>query len=526
MPRRLDITRCFDTISIPAKYRIKLFIYADQTVNDLTVSSFSDSSSTVLATYTTSGQNWVGIDITANITQGHTSLKFVYGDSSSPSIVRFYIKDLHIYKVVKAQVSDSDMEGAGRRLAYYEGCKMSSPSINVDSTDTIDGGPVVVVNTVAANTPSSQPVGSPVARAANDGSVRVNDPYSATSTSMARRSMVTSYDVFGNPIITTLDGKVVSATDRVTVLNSQPVFKSNNTTPTGLEGRVVTNVRNEPRTPPRPQQRTASVDVTVGNATITLTGKDSTGKNLHGTTVLEGRVVTNLIGADEGALEGRAVTNFTDPTALEGRVVTNIYEDNPTALEGRVVVNLDTGVAQNRTRNMGNRYATMVVNLFNSPSLTGPILARVTVNYAINRTQRRGSFFVDGIDGAGKILKGTLLVETDDNGMPLNGRAVVNIFAETALGGRVVTNVDNAQAQARMSNPGSRVVGYTPEGYPLVRLSDGRIIVDYTRNSVTGLEGRVVTNFTNPTALEGRAVVNYTGADTTQDIFNWLQGLV
>ena len=53
-----------------------------------------------------------------------------------------------------AQTQDLHLQtGTGLINSRYEGCKMTSPDFNVDSPDTIDGGPVVTVTTVNPNLP-------------------------------------------------------------------------------------------------------------------------------------------------------------------------------------------------------------------------------------------------------------------------------------------------------------------------------------------------------------------------------------
>jgi len=53
-----------------------------------------------------------------------------------------------------AQTQDLHLQtSAGMINARYEGCKMTSPDFNIDSPDTIDGGPVVTVTTVNPKSP-------------------------------------------------------------------------------------------------------------------------------------------------------------------------------------------------------------------------------------------------------------------------------------------------------------------------------------------------------------------------------------
>lgn len=53
-----------------------------------------------------------------------------------------------------AQTQDLHLQtSAGMINARYEGCKMTSPDFNIDSPDTIDGGPVVTITPVNPNLP-------------------------------------------------------------------------------------------------------------------------------------------------------------------------------------------------------------------------------------------------------------------------------------------------------------------------------------------------------------------------------------
>lgn len=72
------------------------------------------------------------------------------------------LRNLSIYYPVNpldiepfAQIQDLHLQtSTGMINARYEGCKMTSPDFNIDSPDTIDGGPVATVTTVNPKTPT------------------------------------------------------------------------------------------------------------------------------------------------------------------------------------------------------------------------------------------------------------------------------------------------------------------------------------------------------------------------------------
>tara|TARA_R110000868_G_scaffold354932_8_gene616205 strand:- start:4939 stop:5454 length:516 start_codon:yes stop_codon:yes gene_type:complete len=102
--------------------------------------------------------NWYGFDETFTIQKDYVNFRVDFSYTASPGTS--YFKNLQLIQLVKAEVQDSEMNWAGRRTSYYEGTKITSTDYNVDSPDTVDGGPVIVVNTVSSTTPSSNPIGS------------------------------------------------------------------------------------------------------------------------------------------------------------------------------------------------------------------------------------------------------------------------------------------------------------------------------------------------------------------------------
>lgn len=114
----------------------------------------------VLINQGVSGFTWHGVDQEVDLysTDGrHMHINVQTNQSYVPEApTLFYMRNLRVEKMIHAEVQDSDI--VGRR--FYEGTKMSATDINVDSPDTIDGGPVITVNTVASTTPSSNPIGT------------------------------------------------------------------------------------------------------------------------------------------------------------------------------------------------------------------------------------------------------------------------------------------------------------------------------------------------------------------------------
>lgn len=103
---------------------------------------------------------WCGINYTATVPQSYRTIRIAPSPIIGPTSM--YIKNIKIVHYQKAEVQDSEMTWAGRRTSYYEGTKMTSTDINVDSADTIDGGPVITINTVNSDVPIYDPLGTSV----------------------------------------------------------------------------------------------------------------------------------------------------------------------------------------------------------------------------------------------------------------------------------------------------------------------------------------------------------------------------
>jgi len=91
-----------------------------------------------------------------NVVTSNPSYTALLLGATNPAVLqKFDIKSISITTDVPAKVSDSDMRWAGRRTSYYQGTKISSLNVNINSANTVDGGPVVVINTVNSDTPST-----------------------------------------------------------------------------------------------------------------------------------------------------------------------------------------------------------------------------------------------------------------------------------------------------------------------------------------------------------------------------------
>lgn len=156
------IQRAFNTSTQPTEYRIKFQVYVFSGLNtdSMTLTAYKSDNSTFYQITVASVQqaNWYGFDETFTIQKDYVNFRVEFDYLTPPGTS--YFKNLQIIQLVKAEVQDSEMNWAGRRTSYYEGTKITSTDYNVDSPDTVDGGPVIVVNTVSSTTPSSNPIGS------------------------------------------------------------------------------------------------------------------------------------------------------------------------------------------------------------------------------------------------------------------------------------------------------------------------------------------------------------------------------
>lgn len=156
------IKNVFDNTKIYG-YRIRMKLLC--THSDINNIAFVVGSTTILTAYVSQNQ-WYGVDerVTVNASTSRDLIlrPTIVTTTSSPYTINTYIKDMRVEKIQKAEIQDSEINWAGRRTSYYEGTKMTSTDINVDSADTVDGGPVITVNTVNSDTPSSNPIGTSV----------------------------------------------------------------------------------------------------------------------------------------------------------------------------------------------------------------------------------------------------------------------------------------------------------------------------------------------------------------------------
>lgn len=156
------IENVFNTLSGPVLYRLVIhYNHISTGFNVYTISAKSGSSSQTLLTLGVDNGVWKSIDQEFYISQSYRDLSLLTTITGPGGIDRYvYYKKVEAYKIDKAEVQDSDLTSGGRRFSYYEGSKMTSQDFNIDSPDTVDGGPVIVVNTVSPNTPSSSPIGT------------------------------------------------------------------------------------------------------------------------------------------------------------------------------------------------------------------------------------------------------------------------------------------------------------------------------------------------------------------------------
>lgn len=162
------IQRAFNVLDGPALYIVKFGIYITAGTGGLTLRTFRSDGPGFedIFSRTISTAEWFGVHVTSNISEGYNNLNILLSTSGGGNAAG-YIKNLQVIHLKKAEAQDSDLFGGGRRFSYYEGCKMTSQDYNVNSPDTADGGPVITVNTVAANTPSSSPLGSSIGTSPN-----------------------------------------------------------------------------------------------------------------------------------------------------------------------------------------------------------------------------------------------------------------------------------------------------------------------------------------------------------------------
>jgi hypothetical protein len=194
----MNIPRAFNTGQKSVEYRIVFQIYAVNTATSYVVRAFKadNTTSQTLKTVTPiTNEVWYGFDETYTILKDYINFSIVVGGYPG-SVGTSYIKNLQIIQNIPAEVQDSEMTWAGRRTSYYEGTKMSATDYNVDSPDTVDGGPVITVNTVSGTTPSSNPIGTSTI-ATSDGRAIVN--LTSTDVQSAERTGRAVVNLDGTP---------------------------------------------------------------------------------------------------------------------------------------------------------------------------------------------------------------------------------------------------------------------------------------------------------------------------------------
>ncbi len=163
-----NILNCFTQPS-QSLYRIRGKITVSDSVGleTLRIQQVNTSLSTINlygAAGNATGLSEIGFDFRVFVSASYPTLRFNTAYSTSTTGRTATLQYLRVERIAKAQVQDSDMRWAGRRSSYYEGCKLTAADINVNSPDTIDGGPVIRVNTVNPTIVSSTalPLNNPV----------------------------------------------------------------------------------------------------------------------------------------------------------------------------------------------------------------------------------------------------------------------------------------------------------------------------------------------------------------------------
>jgi hypothetical protein len=88
-----------------------------------------------------------------NIGNLRFSYQVVTGSGTSPSLagVTAYVDSIGISFGYKKIADIQDYNPRGWSNLKFDGCKLTGPGINIDTPNTIDGGPVVKVTTVNPN---------------------------------------------------------------------------------------------------------------------------------------------------------------------------------------------------------------------------------------------------------------------------------------------------------------------------------------------------------------------------------------
>jgi hypothetical protein len=98
--------------------------------------------------------NDVSYDFITKADGSYLGLEHIFGPTTiDPSIDDFYIQTLKVQCLnYRANVQDFHLQDSyGMRNARYDGCKLTATDYNVDSTDTVDGGPVIQITVGGGN---------------------------------------------------------------------------------------------------------------------------------------------------------------------------------------------------------------------------------------------------------------------------------------------------------------------------------------------------------------------------------------
>lgn len=154
-----DLANCFTQPS-QSIYRIRGRLSISNASNFLGLTIYQRNSTsfvTLASNLGAEGASEVGFDIRVTVVPDYPTLRFGTAYDSSTTGRTLTLQYLKVELISKAEIQDSDMRWIGRKKSYYEGSKLTGAGININSPDTIDGGPVITVNTVNPKIASSGP---------------------------------------------------------------------------------------------------------------------------------------------------------------------------------------------------------------------------------------------------------------------------------------------------------------------------------------------------------------------------------
>ncbi len=283
---------------------------------------------------TTQENVWIGIDI-ETVVEASSSIDLVFDVTGTVTSATINLKNFQIIRFEKAEIQDSDMRWAGRRTSYYEGTKITSRGINLDSPDTIDGGPVVTVKSVSSNIITSVPTvvndaralvnrGTTVNQRTADGRAIINVASTGEANERAGRALVNVYDSSGNPLGVVDARNLVSYGDVGMSSSQRTTQNTDNPIPSIDPARALVN---------RTSNNPAPITYPVTDAR-SLVSKGTQGQS-------------RIIGFDAGGnpvytTDQRSVASYADTGLSSGqRVMVTLYDNNgnPVVVDARALAN-------------------------------------------------------------------------------------------------------------------------------------------------------------------------------------------